>query len=175
MKSFTHSIFTLLCCCTLITSCGDEWRTDCPGLDSSLTGSISYSYGIEAEATLDGEPIENFDSYPQILYFKKLSKTKVSMELGIGRGDDRFMEILIPEIPVSGEPFNVAFDYSSNDGTVSYDTFKDIKTNVSIKGSMKRVTTRCSPAWPMYSCDMIVECMVDGKKLSIKINFADPH
>lgn len=174
MKSFALSILTMLCCCMLITSCDDE-RIDCPGLDDSLTGSISYSFGIEAEATLDGIPVEGFETDTKVLYFKKLSKTKVSMELVVGRWDDGFIKILLPEIPVSGEPFNVAFNHSSPDGTVSYDTFEDVTTTVSVKGSMNRVITRCSPNWPMYSCDMSVECMVDGKKLVIKISFADPY
>lgn len=171
MKTTNPSILIIILSCLLVLSCDNE-TTDCPKLDKSLTGSISHAYKIEMEGSIDNVIIEGFKPEQSLLDIIKRSDSKVSFEL-YSTWVDKEIKISIPEILVTGKPYDVAFDFSTKNATISFDDYENVSTEVFITGWMKRnYNTRCSPAIPHYLCDMNIEFNMQGKKFFLTITSA---
>lgn len=171
MKSNNISILITVLSCILVLSCDNE-TIDCPKLDESLTGSISHAYKIEMEGSIDNVMIEGFKPELSNLRIIKQSDSKVSFEL-YSTWADKILKISIPEILVTGKPYDVAFDFSTKNATISFDDYENVSTEVFITGWMKRnYNTRCSPAIPHYLCEMNIEFNMQGKKFFLTITSA---
>ncbi|MCD7899799.1 MAG: hypothetical protein LUH22_07985 [Bacteroides sp.] len=156
-----------------LVSC-NKTETEFPRLDETLAGSISYTYRIDAEGKYNELAIEEFRTELTELDIIKLTNTEVSLNLDFYWADNN-IKISIPKILVSGEPFKPIFDFTNTNGKVSYNGFNEVLTDISIKGWMKKDNTiRATPIRPQYVCDLDIDCMVNDKKLNIKILAARP-
>ncbi len=178
MKKLVMSV-SIIWCIMGISSCMPKVKHD-----RSLTGSISYEYVAKIEGTFDGTTLISYGNYHYI-NIEKVSDTEVSLWLSsiwqIMEDKLKTFVIDIPELPVSGKPYDVNFDYISRDTIVRYDDdissdefveYHSVRTSIS--GWMKEETgtwgeTRSTPATPHYICDITIDCTIDGKELSLRI------
>ncbi len=171
--------FVAIVNCILFSSCSDMFGCGVER-DMTLAGSItsgSTEYPFIATGEYDGSPLGEYsDSYGPV--FNKISDTNISMNCHTRWGEtEMIIDIIIPSIPLNGEPDNVTFDFTSANATVSYDGIEYSPVEMSVKGGIRNVdfipdATRCSPAIYEFLCEIDMECLLDGKKL--KLNLTPP-
>lgn len=152
--------------------------------DNSLAGSVLIrGYKIEAKGSYDGKILDNFQNDLSLLHISKVSDTEFSLSCTSVWGETAF-NVSIPVVAVSGKPYDVTFDSSSNDATVIYNGTKYTPISSTVNGWIKRIDVQPStsrgdsssdPATPNYRCEINVNCNnIDGKVLSLKITKVDP-
>ncbi len=172
-------ITTVICGLIITSSCNhDETRTIIHERDHSLAGSISFDgYYMVAEGSFDGDELDGFQYELSQLNLYKVSDTEVEMFCS-SRWDQTTLEISIPLIAVSGKPHDATFDYSTDDVSVTYDNIEYTSVSTTINGWIKEVSfTRSSDsdvATPDYTCNIIINCDLNGKRLSLIITYASP-
>ena len=178
--------------CLLAAACNDdddgERTTCCYEPDRSLAGSISLInwYKMGAEGSYDGSTLDNYEYDMSSLDFDKVSDTKVRLYC-LSTWGETTLAITIPEITVSGKPYDVTFDCSCGETTVIYDDVEYTSVSTAINGWIKLAEppgvslendgdiSRDSPATPDYNCDINIDCNVEGKMLSLKITSMSPY
>ena len=175
-----------VCCQILITSCDDksDWTTfPVPPPDNSLAGSISFDgYGMTANASLDGDVLDNYQVRGSWLEISKVSDTEVDM-FCFSRWGETILKVSIPAITVLGEPYDAIFDFLSDDTTVTHDDVEYTSVITSVTGWIKCVdpplsyimSTRNMPASLDYTCDININCDLDGKILNLSITSLVSH
>ncbi len=160
--------------------------------DLSLAGSVSFYFGPyyikEATCTYDGEVPGELHYLKSTVYTQKVSDTEVSLSCVAQWGAATF-KVSIPVMALSGEPYNVTFDYTSEDATVVYidGTAAPVSDSATatIAGWIKEpVMLRTStgsaagnldsssdsdPAIPEYTCDINIGSTLNGVPLNIRI------
>lgn len=173
---------------SIFSSCKDEKQVDddsihttadgLPPRDKTLAGSIAWnSYFMEAEGTSGGVVLD-INTWSSCVNIEKVSDSEVSFFI-YSEWDGAWVNIIIPAIPVLGEPYNAAFDYATKDATVLWHDIKYQSVDASIKGWMKCIdkidssqasdNTRSMPSALEYTCDINITCLVDGETLHLKI------
>lgn len=169
--------------CIFITSCNDnETKTTVYERDNSLAGSISFSgYKMEAEGLYSEFALENFQYDQSHLTIGKVSDTEVAF-FCFSKWDETILKVNIPLITLSGTPHDATFDYSSNDATITYNNTEHTSISATINGWIKETNVQQSsnnrggsdPATPDYTCEIIINCNIDGKALTLKITSVKP-
>lgn len=183
MKKKSTIITAIICACIFITSCNDnETKTTGYERDKSLAGSISFvGYKIEAEGLYSEIVLENFKYDLSHLSIKKVSDTEVAF-FCFSKWGETTLKVSIPLIIVSGSPHDATFDYSSNDATITYNNTEHTSISATINGWIKETNVQQSsnyrgssdPATPDYTCEIIINCNIDGKALNLKITSVKP-
>lgn len=177
MKKLIKTVTVIVCSCFLMPSCSDnKSQTDDIPRDTSLAGSISFeNYRFEAEGSYDGTKLDNFDKIHSYLSITKESDTKVSFSCSPVWGETTF-KVVIPSITVLGEPHNATFDDASDNANVWHNETEYTAVNAQVKGWIKETGMRLSPAkgekdpvTPEYTCEILIDCTLDGKPLKLKI------
>lgn len=184
MKNIIALMMLFICGCCF-SSCDFTHTTDNYPIDSTLAGSINYGhYTVGAEGSYDGVEL-GFASQVAI-EVSKVSDNEISLTCRAGWStlvtepveNAKIIEVSIPKIPLSGRPFDVTFDCMSDEVKVLYDGFEYVSSKTSTKGWIKEVkqfATQTShigsgtPAILLYKCDISIDCVVDGKAVSLKI------
>ena len=182
MRKKSTIITAIICCCIFITSCNDT-KTIGYERDKSLAGSISFvGYKMEAEGLYSEIVLENFQYGLSHLDIRKVSDTEVSF-FCFSKWGETTLKVDIPLIIVSGKPHDATFDYSSNDATVTYNNIEHTPIRATINGWIKETNVQQSsnnkgssdPATPHYTCEIIINCNIDGKALNLKITSVKPY
>lgn len=183
MKKRLAIITAFFCSCVLTTSCNDnETKTMGYERDHSLAGSISFvGYKMEAEGSYAENVLENFQYDLSHLDIRKVSDTEIMLFCFSKWGETTY-KILVPIVSVLGEPHNATFDYSSNDATVTSNDTEYTSISATIKGWIKEINIQQSPnngggsdpATPNYTCEIIINCNIEGQVLSLKITSVEP-
>lgn len=180
MKNIIALMMLFICGCCF-SSCDFTHTRDNYPIDSTLAGSINYGhYTVGAEGSYDGVEL-GFASQVAI-EVSKVSDNEISLMCRAGWStlvtepweNAKIIEVSIPKIPLSGRPFDVMFDHESNDAKVLYNQTKYTDVKTSVKGRVKdeqmisSINTRT--LWnPKYNCEINIDCVVDGKAVSLKI------
>jgi hypothetical protein len=174
-------ILAFVACWAISISCGSP-KFDYDDYDNSLTGSISYMFRADAEGIFDGVLFFPDDNSPAVHAFCSISKVSnntvyfwCNLESLVENDEWKTSSIHIPELPITGEPYDVAFDYTSSEASVSHDETEYKPVNVTIQGWMRDTGTfldytRKSPIYPEFDCDITINCTIDGKELEMKIS-----
>lgn len=186
MNMFFLSVSLITCSFILfLSSC--EITTTYPR-DTSLAGSTSISHHRikECRGIFGKDSLENFQSDGRsILTTGKVSDEKMDL-FCLTKWGNESIEVFFPVIPLSGEPYNVNFDYSATDAKVKYNTTEWEPVNASINGLIKRVDfdnvrnsvkstkSESDPTTFRYACDINISCIVNGKNLTLKITSIEP-
>lgn len=186
MKKFIVSVSLITCSLILfLPSCV---ITEPPlNRDTSLAGSTSINFRQikECKGIFGEDSLENFQSNASVLTTGKVSDEEMTLFCRTKWGDES-IEISFQVIPLSGEPYNVNFDYSATDAKVKYNTTEWEPVNASIKGWIKRIDfdnarntvksnkSESDPATFRYACDINISCILNGKNLTLKITSIKP-
>jgi|GEM_PF-4182284 hypothetical protein len=186
MKQTVLSVSLITCSFILfLSSC--EVTTTYPR-DTSLAGSTSIDYRRikECKGIFGEDSLENFQSDgSSVLTTGKVSDEEMDL-FCLTKWGDQSIDIFFPVIPLSGEPYNVNFDYSATDAKVKYNTTEWEPVNASIHGWIKRVDfdnarnavkstkSESDPATFRYACDINISCIVNGQNLTLKITSIEP-
>ena len=187
MKKF--NIFVILMIFSfflLLSSCDRETTTSYP-VDKTLSGSVSnVNHRIkQCTGTFDGATFKNLQ--PNLSSFRtvKVSDEMISLN-SVTTWDDVKIDILFPTVPLSGESYDVKFNFSSVDAKVTYNDITYKPASTTINGWIKREgdyndqkgkksgKNLSDPASFLYSCDINIKCTIDGKELSLKITSVSP-
>lgn len=181
MKDILFFLATILFCFGF-TAC--EMIDDSIPLDTSPAGSVSMNgYFMDAEFSYNGRIISDSANRLAELSVHKITDESIMLSCGTGYGAKEKIVLRINDIPLSGEAFNVAFDYSTNEAEGQIiDEQVHAAVNASVKGWIKRpnminagISMLTSPARPDFLCDITITCQVDNKHVIIKIKAVRPH
>ena len=154
----------------------DEYITD-DYIDTTLAGSVTLytSYRIKtAQAFFDNVELKGLKE-ENAFNLNKVSANKVSMYCKTQWGED-VLKIRIPGFILTGKRWDVQFSDSNQLTEVDFKGVKYTSVNCSISGwiklaetkTMSDITTK-SPATPDYDCEINIECLLNSKKLTLKI------
>ncbi|MDD4592215.1 MAG: hypothetical protein PHG06_17585 [Parabacteroides sp.] len=163
----------------------DEISTTYP-LDTSLAGSVFIDSRqiTKIKGTFDENSLENFQSNESVIGIGKVSDEEIHLFCHTKWGDE-WIDFSSEAIPLSGEPYNVNFDYSSR-AKVMYNTTEWQTVSASINGWIKRVGfddarnvgksnySLGDPPTFHYACDINISCILNGKKLTLNISSIAP-
>lgn len=149
--------------------------------DKSLAGSVHIdAYRFEAKAKYDGTELDGFKYDTGLLVVDKKADTEVNLMCS-SKWNNIPLKIYIPKIVLSGKSYDVTFDSTSNESTVSFDNKDYTSVPTTVKGWIRQTdyaptnkTTRTSPARNSYLCEINIECTIDGKVLSFIISSVNP-
>ncbi len=185
MRKLAIIIAIAVLCQILTTSCDDktEWiALPIPPPDNSLAGSIDVpGYRMTLEGSLDGRALDNYQIDGSWLDISKISDNKVDL-LCFSVWGETMLKVPIPVITVLGEPYDAIFDYLSDDTTVTCDDVEYTSVVTSVTGWIRRenvplsyiMGSRSEPTLPIYTCEIIINCDIDGKILNLKITSVMP-
>lgn len=111
-----------------------------PPYDTSIAGSTSIDLRLikECKGVYGEDPLENFQANTSFLITTKASDEEMTLICHTYWGEES-VKISIPRIPLSGEPYNVNFDYSTTNTKVIYNTTEWQNVSTLINGWIKRV------------------------------------
>ena len=150
--------------------------------DDSLAGSISFvGYKMEAKVSYAENLLENFRYDLSHLNIRKVTDTDVSL-FCFSKWAETTLKVSIPLILVSGETHDAKFDYSSNDAVVTYNGTEYTSISANVNGWIKELNVQRSsnnegggdPATPNYTCEITINCNIEGKALNLKITSVKP-
>lgn len=162
-------------------SCDNQTITTSYTPDISLAGSVSMGSRqiTKSECIFGDNSFTGFKSNESVLIIGKVSDEKILLWCRT-KWVNESIEISLPPIPISGQPYNVYFDYEGIDGTVIYNNIKLTPVRVSVNGWIKRdgIQTRnvskstqniSDPAIYSYACDISINCIFNEDSLTLKI------
>lgn len=145
-------------------SCEDETRVETFHEDKSLAGSIYVpGYRFEADASFDGSEMEGFRYDTGFVVISKVSDAVISF-FCYSEWNGTLLKIDIPEIPLTGKPYDVTFNCTTDQAQVGLNGNIHAGAHTTITGWIKRKTrsvfansTRSRPAMHEYDCDITIE------------------
>lgn len=164
-------------------SCNDDTeQTDTYQPDTSLAGSV-YMEGytiLEAQGAYNGIALNDLQPKKCFLDVWKVSDTEIYMYVIIV-ADGTTLRVQIPIIPLTGKTYDVAFDHIFSDAFINFNESKYSAVAGSVKGWIRKKSTddsaksancaksRTTLAQYDYDCEITIECVIDGKLLTLKI------
>lgn len=177
-------LLPIIICGLILSSCKDDAeKPDTDPLDTSIAASVAmYNYYLlEATATYNGSVLHNLNQgKSSFLDIMEISDTEISLYIA-SKWDDAIVWVQIPSIPLSGKNYDVTFDNTFSDATIwdNHSEYSAITGSVngwirekSIAHSDKSVNTnetRTTLAQYTFDCEINIDCVVDGKPLTLKI------
>lgn len=183
MKKIAVLLLMIIFGLVAILSCKEnEEETGIYPPDKSLAGSVYIdAYRFEAKAKYDGTELDGFQYKTSMIQVSKQSDTEIALDC-YSRWGDISIYIAIPAIPLSGKSYDVRFDSTSAGSTVSFNNNKYTSVQTIVKGWIRQAdyapthkTTRTSLARLSYLCEINIECILDGKILSLTISSVNPN
>ena len=154
----------------------DEYITD-DYKDTTLAGSVTlYTfYRIKtAQAFFDNVELKGLKE-ENTFHMGKVAANKVSMFCNTQWGED-VLKISIPGFILTGKRWDVQFNDLNQLTEVEFKGVKYTSVNCSISGWIKLAETKTisditpkSPATLDYDCEINIECLLNSKKLTLKI------
>ena len=176
-------IFLIACSfIMLLSGCDNEIITTSYPLDTSLAGSVFIDSRqiTRCHGTFGENSLKNFQSNESVIGIGKVSDEEIHLFCHTKWGDE-WIDLSSEAIPLSGEPYNVNFDYSATTAKVKYNTTEWQTVSASFNGWIKRVdfdNTRNAlksnknendPPTFHYECDINISCIFEGEKLTLNI------
>lgn len=181
-------ILLLFCAvCLAAVACtrnNEEETTTIPEIDRSLAGSIALdAYRMEV-ACSDGEDAEGAPRYDRdgYIYIKKVADDKVAL-LCLMHLDGEQLSIEVPLIPLSGEPYDAAFDAVCAEAAVTVGERRFEPVSATVEGRIKRTKAPRSSSRiglaeltrPAYDCEIGIRCTVDGAAMEFRVLSVRPY
>lgn len=168
--------------CTFFSCEKEVWhQTDNYPQDTTLAGSVSfYANRMNAEGIFNETALDTLENYGSSFTIKKVSDTVISFSCKyiFGGKDGEVTIISIPEIPITGRSFDVAFNHASSEVGVKHLNREYTSVLTSVKGWIKepsiikdRTKTKLSTKdirLYYYDYQIDITCVLDGKILNIK-------
>lgn len=181
-------ILLLFCAvCLAAVACtrnNEEETTTIPEIDRSLAGSIALdAYRMEV-ACSDGEDAEGAPRYDRdgYIYIKKVADDKVALLCQMHL-DGEQLSIEVPLIPLSGEPYDAAFDAVCAEAAVTVGERRFEPVSATVEGRIKRTKAPRSSSRiglaeltrPAYDCEIGIRCTVDGAAMEFRVLSVRPY
>lgn len=150
--------------------------------DTTLAGSVIFdAQQMDVEGTFDSTELGAVPYYSSIFSVNKVSDSVISLRCTyrFDSQDGEATIISIPKIPITGRPFDVAFNHASSEVTVQYRNTEYTSVLTSVKGWIKDIdhlkkvqsvnnyATKTSPVMHSFDYQIDVTCVLDGKILNI--------
>lgn len=155
-----------------------EETTTITEIDRSLAGSIALdAYRMEVECS-DGEDVEGALRYDRdgYIYIKKMADDKVAL-LCLMHFDSEELSVEIPLLPLSGKPYDAAFDAVCAEAAVTVGERRFEPVSATVEGRIKRTKAPRSSVRiglaeltrPAYDCEIGIRCTVDGAAMEFRV------
>lgn len=185
MKRLVIPIAIIIFSCTFL-SCQKEEGLDHPDFkrDTTLAGSVSsifHATHMDVEGTFNETTLGYLEKNNSFFDINKVSDTVISFRCAyeFDGESDEVTFISIPKIPLTGKPFDAAFNHASSDVIVHHRNIEYSSVLTSVKGWIKElsiienrarnnISTKTSPAIWIYDYQIDITCVLDGKILNIK-------